>query len=61
MNTGRLPVGWVRVVEYGDTGPSDTGYCGWDCLLKRAALFEPPTIIPWQDALGMDEEGGPGS
>jgi hypothetical protein len=45
MDAGRLPAGWLRVVEYGDTGPSDEGFCGWDCVLKRAALFGPPTII----------------
>lgn len=24
-------------------------FCGWDCLLRRAAAFEPETIIPMED------------
>ena len=47
MDAGRLPVGWLKVVEYGDTGPREFAYCGWDCLMKAAALVPPPEVIPW--------------
>ena len=45
MNAGRLPVGWLRVTEYGDAGPSDLGFHGWDCVLRYAGRFEPEQII----------------
>ncbi len=37
--------GWFTVTETGqDTKPLH--FCTWDCILKYAAQFEPPTIIP---------------
>jgi len=56
MALGRLPAGWLQVHEYGDQDPVTLAFCGWDCLMKRAAQVEPPTVIPWQQALGTDEE-----
>lgn len=55
MNAGRLPVGWQKVSEYGDTGPIDFAFHCWDCLMKFAAQIPPPEIIPWDQALGGDE------
>lgn len=45
MNAGRLPVGWYRLTEYGDTGPHETAYHGLDCLMKYAAQFPPEEIV----------------
>jgi hypothetical protein len=56
MLVGRLPAGWVKVIEMGDQDPAEFAFCGWDCLLKRAAEIPPPTFISWQQALGTDEE-----
>jgi hypothetical protein len=47
MNAGRLPVGWIRLTEYGDTGPLETAYHGWDCVLKAAAHLPPAEIVPF--------------
>ncbi len=47
MSVGRLPVGWVKVVEYGDTGPDETAYCGWNCVLKTAATIPTPEYFPF--------------
>lgn len=47
MRAARLPVGWLRVTEYGSgNGDLDTAVCGWDCLMKFAASIEPPIVIP---------------
>jgi len=44
MAAGRLPgSGWVKTVEYG-SGESVEAFCSWDCVLKYAATFEPPTV-----------------
>lgn len=56
MSLGRLPVGWLKVIEHGDADPHTLAFCCWDCLMKRAAQVPPPEIIPWQQALGTDEE-----
>lgn len=56
MKADRLPAGWVKVVEMGDQDPDLYAFCCWNCLLKRAAEIPPPTVIPWQEALGTDEE-----
>jgi hypothetical protein len=58
MAMGRLPAGWLQVFEYGDQEPVTLAFCGWDCLMKRAAEVPPPEVIPWQEALGTDEEPG---
>lgn len=52
MEADRLPVGWVRLTEYG-SGNGDHAYafCGTDCVMKWAATFEPPIFI------GESEEG----
>jgi len=47
MIHGRLPVGWLRVEDFGVD--EREAFCGWDCLMKRAARLPPPTIIPWDD------------
>lgn len=53
MAAGRLPgSGWVKTVEYG-SGETVEAFCSWDCVLKYAATFEPPTIIPF----GEGDEG----
>lgn len=52
MGAGRLPVGWVRAVEYGDTGPTEFGYCGWECLMKAAAQFPAPEVFPFEGLAG---------
>lgn len=57
MQADRLPPGWIKVVEMGDQEPTTFGFCCWNCVLKFAAEFEPPTIIPWDQALGTDDEG----
>ncbi len=57
MKLGRLPAGWVQVVEMGDQEPVTFAFHNWNCVLKRAAQIEPPTVIPWQQALGIDDEG----
>ena len=41
---GELPVGWIRLIWYG-TPSVEEMYCGWSCVLRRAAQFPPPTII----------------
>lgn len=56
MAAKRLPAGWLTVVEHGDSTDHTEAFCNWDCLMKRAAKIEPPTVIPWQQALGTDEE-----
>ncbi len=56
----RLPPGWIKVSEYGDQDPVTLSFCGWDCVMKRAAQVEPPVVIPWQQALGTDDEGEAG-
>jgi hypothetical protein len=56
MAMGRLPRGWVKVIEMGDQDPATFAFCCWDCLMKRAAEIPPPEVIPWQQALGTDEE-----
>jgi hypothetical protein len=48
--------GWLQVFEYGDQEPVTLAFCSWNCLMKRAAEIPPPTVIPWQQALGTDEE-----
>lgn len=57
MDAGRLPVGWLKVAEHGDTGPSYFAFHGWDCLMKFAAQIPPPEIIPWDQALGGGDDG----
>jgi hypothetical protein len=37
--------GFLTVTETG-SGTRPLHFCTWDCLLKYAAQFEPPTIIP---------------
>ena len=48
MEAGRLIPGFLRVVEYGSRD-REMAFCCWDCLMKYAARFEPPTIIPAGD------------
>ena len=55
MMLGRLPAGWLQVVEYGDQEPDTFAFCTWDCLMKRAADVPPPIIIPWNEVLGIDD------
>lgn len=57
MAADRLPVGWLRVTEFGGSTDPQEAFCGWECLLKHAATYEPPTIIPWRQALGDEGEG----
>lgn len=45
MNAGRLPVGWYRLTEYGDTGPAETAYHSHDCVMKDLARFPPEETI----------------
>lgn len=46
MEAERLPVGWLKVIEYGNghTDPA-CAYCGWDCLLKAAGEVPPPIVV----------------
>lgn len=60
MQAGRLPVGWVRASEYGDVGPAEFGFCGWNCLLKFAAKIEPPETVSWDDLKGDNTGEGEG-
>jgi len=47
MGAERLPVGWLRVTDYGSGNKDhETAVCGWDCLMKLAATVEPPEVIP---------------
>ena len=55
MRAERLGPGWVKVIEFGDAEPYTFAFCGWDCMMKRAAELPPPTVIPWQQALGTEE------
>lgn len=49
MALDRLPAGWIKVVEMGDQDPHTLAFCGWDCLLKRAAEMPPPILIGWDE------------
>ncbi len=42
MRLGHLPTGWLQVREYGGL---TTAYCGWQCLLRKAASLEPEEIV----------------
>jgi hypothetical protein len=46
MEAERLPVGWLRVTEYGGSNDREYAFCGSDCVMKWAAGFEPPIVIP---------------
>lgn len=44
--TGRLPIGWVRLVEYSANGQqAEAAFCQTECAMKWCATKEPPTII----------------
>lgn len=50
MENDRLPVGWVRVQEFGSgNGDPRAAFCGWNCVLRAAAQIEPPTILDAAD------------
>ncbi len=38
--------GWLIVTETGHE-PETLHFCGWDCAMKYAAKFPPPTVIPF--------------
>jgi hypothetical protein len=45
----RAPRYWliVREVElYGEDGDHEFHFCGWECVLKKAATYDPPEVIP---------------
>ena len=47
MEAERLPVGWLRVTDYGSGNKDEqVAVCGWDCLMKLSATVEPPVVIP---------------
>ena len=43
--------GFLTITETG-LGCKPLHFCGWDCVLKYAAAFEPPTIIPFGPQAG---------
>lgn len=38
--------GWIVVQEREDGNVTDLDFCGWSCVLKYAARFDPEEIIP---------------
>jgi hypothetical protein len=38
--------GWLFVTETGQAPGRTLHFCCWDCLMKHAAQFPPPTRIP---------------
>lgn len=43
MRANRLPVGWVKVIDYGSNGDEDPrAFCNANCLLKFLGKFPPP-------------------
>jgi hypothetical protein len=38
--------GFLTITGYG----RPLHFCGWDCVLKHAATFEPETIIPMEES-----------
>lgn len=52
MEADRLPVGWVRVTEFGGSSDPQTAYCSWDCLMKAAAQIPPPERVGPGDGPG---------
>lgn len=49
MNAGRLPVGWIKAKEYGESEDYTSAFCGHDCLMKWAAKVPAPEGIPFFD------------
>lgn len=53
------PVGWI-VVDYGvgSQAPAERAgeFCGWECVMKHAATFPPPIVIPF-DGFAEPEAG----
>lgn len=56
MAAERLPVGFLRVVAYTNGRDDELAFCCIDCVMKWAAQFEPPTVIPWDDIREGDED-----
>lgn len=55
MAAGRLCIHFVKLTEYGDAKDHEWAFCGYDCLMKWAAQFPPPEIIPWPSP---EDDGG---
>lgn len=51
MDQGRLPIGFLRVTWYDDTGDEEFAFCGTDCAMRWMATFPPAEVIP------VSEEG----
>jgi hypothetical protein len=47
VEAGRLPIGFLRVIEYGGSSDPEFAFCSCDCLMKWAAQVPPPEVIPW--------------
>jgi hypothetical protein len=46
LEADRLPMGWVRAQEFGPNGRTvQEAFCGWDCLMKRAAQLPPEKVV----------------
>lgn len=42
-----IPIGWIEVRQGLHAGPITREFCDWECVMKYAATFPPPEIIPW--------------
>lgn len=45
MEAGRLPVGFVKLIEYQGSRDHEMAFCGADCAMKKLAELPPPEMI----------------
>lgn len=57
-STDLAPIrGWIRIAANEGGGTAVMDFCGWDCVLRKAATVPPTVVIPLGDQ--PDPDGAP--